>query len=135
MIVADASLIAFFSIASEQSALAEAIYARDPIWAAPLVWRSEYLNTLALLGQHRRLGPDTALLALRSAEEVVGDREYRVSSEKVLELAAQSKCGAYDCEYVALARDLNVPLVTADKPVLRAFPKIAVSLEKFAKLK
>ena len=60
---------------------------------------------------------------------------YNVSSEKVLELACDSGCTAYDCEYVALAQELGVPLVTTDKQVLRAFPKTAVSLEKFAKKK
>jgi predicted nucleic acid-binding protein len=34
---------------------------------------------------------------------------------------------------VALAQDLGVPMVSADKQVLRAFPKIAVSMEKFVK--
>ena len=76
---------------------------------------------------------EAALVALRSAEEVIDGREYHVSSEQVLELAVHSKCTAYDCEYVALAQDLGVPLVTADKQILRAFPKTAVSLEQFAK--
>ena len=78
---------------------------------------------------------EAALVALRSAEEVIGGREYRVSSEQVLELAVQSGCTAYDCEYVTLAQDLGVPLVTADKQILRVFPKTAMSLEKFAKKK
>ena len=76
---------------------------------------------------------EAALVALRSAEEVIGGREYRVSSEQVLELAVSSKCTAYDCEYVALAQDLGVPLVTTDKQILRAFPKTAVALEKFVR--
>jgi predicted nucleic acid-binding protein len=135
MIAADANLIAYFSIHSEHSALAEAVYAKDPAWAVPLLWRSEYLNTLAKYMQHRAMGLDTALLSLRSAEEIIGGREYRISSEKILELAGQSGCSAYDCEYVALAQDLDVPLVTTDKQILRAFPKNAVALEKFAKQK
>jgi predicted nucleic acid-binding protein len=52
-----------------------------------------------------------------------------------LELATRSKSSSYDCEYVALAQDLGVKLVTTDKQILREFPKTAVSLEKFAKKK
>jgi predicted nucleic acid-binding protein len=69
------------------------------------------------------------------AEDTVAGREYSVDARKVLELAYRTKCSAYDCEYVALAQDLNTELVTTDKQVLKAFPDLAVSLEKFAKKK
>ena len=39
---------------------------------------------------------------------------------------ATSHCSAYDCEFVALALELEVPLVTADRQLLRSFPRIAV---------
>jgi predicted nucleic acid-binding protein len=78
---------------------------------------------------------DEAMRVLQLAEEIMGGREYQVSSERVLELAARSKCTGYDCEYVALAQELGVPLVTADRQILKAFPKTAVSLEKFAQKK
>jgi predicted nucleic acid-binding protein len=135
MIVADSNALAYLTIRSEFSALAEAVYAVDASWAAPLLWLSEYRNTLAKYMQHRGMTMESALLSLRSAEEVIGGREYSVSSEKVLELVKNSGCSAYDCEYVALAQDLGVPLVTTDKQILHAFPKVAVSLEKFAKKK
>ena len=135
MIVADSHALAYLTIRSEFSALAEAVFAVDACWAAPLLWLSEYRNTLAKYIQHRGMTMESALLSLRSAEEVIGDREYKVSSEKVLELVKNSGCTAYDCEYVALAQDLKVPLLTTNQQLLRAFPKTAVSLEKFARKK
>lgn len=135
MIVVDANIIAHLTIKGEFSPLAEAVFTADSSWASPMLWLSEYRNTLTKYMQHRNMTMESALLSLRSAEEAIGGRAYNVSSEKVLELARDSGCTAYDCEFVALAQELDVPLVTTDKQVLREFPKIAVSLEKFAKKK
>jgi predicted nucleic acid-binding protein len=135
VIVTDTNLIAYFAVRDANSELADAVFETDPVWVAPLLWHSEFRNTLAKYMQHAGMTMEAALLALHSAEEAVGGREYRVSSERILELAVQSGCTAYDCEYVALARELGVPLVTADKQILRVFSKTAVSLEKFAKKK
>ena len=136
MIVADANLISYFAVRDEQhSVLADEVCAIDACWAAPWLWRSEVRSTLMKYINYSGMKLETALLAFHTAEEIVGGREYRVSSEKVLELAVRSKCTAYDCEYVALAEELGVPLVTADKQLLKAFPKIAVSLAEFAKRK
>ena len=135
MIVADTNLIAYFSIHTEHSALAEAVCAVDSVWAAPLLWRSEYCATLLKYIRHAGMNFEAAISSLRLAEDTVAGREYSVDARKVLELAYRTKCSAYDCEYVALAQDLGVPLVTTDKQLLRAFPNTAVSLEKFAKKK
>jgi predicted nucleic acid-binding protein len=43
----------------------------------------------------------------------------------VMSLALESGCSAYDCEYVALARLLSVPLVTEDRQLLAAVADIA----------
>jgi predicted nucleic acid-binding protein len=51
-----------------------------------------------------------------------------VNSLDVLRLVQQSKCSAYDCEFVALARSLNVPLITMDKQILKDFPTTAKPL-------
>ncbi len=55
-----------------------------------------------------------------------------VDTAEVLSLAAESGCSAYDCEFVALARNLGVSLVTSDREVLKAFPAIAVPLERYS---
>lgn len=133
MIVADTNLIAYFSIHTEHSVLAEAVCAVDSVWAAPLLWRSEYRATLLKYMRHAAMNFESAIGSLRLAEETVAGREYSVDSRKVLRLADDSKCSAYDCEYIALAQDLGVQMVTADKQILKAFPETAVSLEKFAK--
>jgi len=54
-----------------------------------------------------------------------------VPSSRVFELAGKSRLSAYDCEFVVLASVLSVPLVTADKAVLKAFPEQARTMETF----
>ena len=135
MIVTDANLLVFFAVRDERSELVAAVYEVDSVWVAPLLWRSEMRSALMKYVNHAGMSVESAVLAFHAVEEIIGGREYRVSSERVFELAAQSKCTAYDCEYVALAEELGVPLVTADKQLLKAFPKIAVSLAEFVKRK
>ena len=65
------------------------------------------------------------------ALELLRGREYEVSSYEVLRLASESKCSAYDCEFIAAANDLKAPLITVDEELLREFPSVAVSLTTF----
>jgi predicted nucleic acid-binding protein len=62
------------------------------------------------------------------AEDLMKDCEFHVDSDQVLELAKDSGCTAYDCEFIAVAKTLGVKLVTTDKELLKAFPEVAVSL-------
>jgi len=135
VIIVDPSLIACLAIRNESAELAGEVFAAEPIWVAPVLWRSEFRQALVKYVQRDGMKLDEAMRVLQLAEEIMGGREYQVSSERVLELAARSKCTGYDCEYVALAQELGVPLVTADRKILKAFPKTAVSLEKFAQKK
>jgi predicted nucleic acid-binding protein len=49
----------------------------------------------------------------------------------VFDVIATSPLTAYDVEFVALASGLDVPLVTADKAVLKAFPHRACTMQAF----
>ena len=133
MIVADNSLLVYFWLPSAFAELAEAVKDRDKVWASPILWRSEFRNVLAGYLRRKVLTEAEANAAYLNVQKDMAANEYSVPTERIIRLVLASDCTAYDCEYVALAQDLGVPLVTADKRVLRAFPKTAVSLEKFAR--
>ncbi len=135
MIVADTSLLAAFWLPGEQAELAEAVKTRDSVWAAPVVWRAEFRNVLAAGLRAGWLSETEANTAYLNAQTDLDRNEFTVPTERVMQLVRSSHCSAYDCEYVALAQDLNVPLVTADPALVRAFPKTAVALEKFVRKK
>jgi predicted nucleic acid-binding protein len=64
----------------------------------------------------------------REAESLLEGLEFEVDSRAVLELVASSDCSAYDCEFVALAIQLDCKLATMDGKLLRAFPKHTLTL-------
>jgi predicted nucleic acid-binding protein len=132
VIVADTNLIAYLLIEGGHTEAAEAVLVKDPLWAAPLLWRSEFRNVLALYLRQGHLELAPALQYMNEAEARLSGREYEVPSAPVLELAQASGCSAYDCEFVHLAQELEVKLVTSDTRVLRAFPGIAISPQAFA---
>ncbi len=131
MIVVDTNIIAYFLIPGDRTELAEGVRSKDSVWAAPLLWRSEMRNLLALYLRKSRFDIAEAKAFMADAITLVSGKEFYVESERVLELADRSKCSAYDCEFVSLAEDLNCQLVTSDKQILAAFPKLAVSMESF----
>ena len=127
MIVADVNLVAYLLLGGPKTELAQAVLERDPVWAVPVLWRSEFRSILAGFIRQRELSLADAWQAHELAEGLLGGHGYTVGGERVLQFVAQSPCSAYDCEYVALADELTVPLVTADRQVLRQFPRSAVS--------
>jgi len=131
MIVVDTNVICYRWISSPNSAAAEVALAKDPHWIAPVLWRSEFRNVLALAIRRNVLTIRAAQEIVRKAETSFERCEFIVSSDAVLRLVATSNCTAYDCEFVALAEIHQTPLVTVDRQVLHEFPKIAVSLERF----
>lgn len=133
MIVADTNLIAYLMITGEQTQLARSVLRKDAVWIAPLLWRSEFRSVLALYLRQQHLRLADALEYMREAETLLHAREYQVESTGVLQLAERSGCSAYDCEFVHLAQELAVALVTPDKQVLRLFPETAISLDNFVR--
>ena len=128
MIVVDSNVLAYLYLPGEHTAAAEALFERDPDWAAPILWRSEFRNILAGYLRRKLLTFEQANSLQREAESLLEGAEFEVESTTVLELVQGSDCSAYDCEFIALAMKLDTKLVTMDKKLLKAFPKRAVAL-------
>lgn len=131
MIVAGANLIAYLILPGERTEQAEAVLRADPVWVAPGLWASELRSVVSHYMRSGSLTLAQGSAAMERAVDLIGGREAPVDSRDVLELAFESGCSSYDCEYVALAVSLDVSLVTSDKAVLRAFPKVAVAPDGF----
>jgi len=132
MIVVDTNVIGYLFLSGEHSLSAEHALQKDSEWAAPILWRSELRNVLTLYVRKNLITLEQAQRIMTGALELLRGREYEVSSYEVLRLASESKCSAYDCEFIAVANDLKVPLVTVDRQLLLEFPTVAVPLNSFS---
>jgi len=128
VIVVDTNVLAYLFLPSKHTAAAESLFEQDPEWAAPVLWRSEFRNVLAGLVRRGSLALEQAHRLQAEAEDLMSGNEYDVDPARVLSLACESECSAYDCEYVALAMALGARLATRDDQLLRAFPGVAVTL-------
>ena len=132
MIVVDTNVLIYLLIKSDHTPLAESLLKSDPQWAAPILWRSEFRNVLSLYLRRKLVTFEMAVEAFNDAALLLEGRETAPDTQAVLQLVQSSECSAYDCEFVALAQALGVPLVTMDKKILAQFPVNAISLADWA---
>ena len=131
MIVVDTNIISYFYLNSDYSQIAEQIFKKDPIWSEPLLWKSEFRNVLTFYIRKKIITLPEVIEIFECAEDLLKNNEFEINSIQVLSLSHSSGCSAYDCEFVNLAKDLGVPLVTQDKKVLYNFPETAISMSQF----
>jgi len=129
MIVVDTNVIAALYLPNDYTNKAEKLLMQDANWAAPLLWRSELRNVLALYLRKQLLTFEQACQIQNQAEVLIAANEYQLNSVDILKLARASQCSAYDCEFVALAQHLQVKLITQDKQILAQFPQDAIALK------
>lgn len=131
MIVVDTNVIASMWVPNDMDKWVYEVFKKDDAWVAPLLWRSEFRSVLSIYLRKGILELRMILQAIEEAEELMSANEFEVNSTQVMSLVSDSSCSAYDCEFLALADDLNVPLVTFDKKILREFSEIAVHPKDF----
>jgi len=131
MIVVDTNVIASLWVPNDMDELAYNVLEKDSDWIAPVLWRSEFRNVLAIYLRADILALPITLQAMEEAEQLMDSKEFEVNSTQVLSLVSDSSCSSYDCEFVALADDLNTKLVTFDKKINKEFSNIAIHPKQF----
>jgi predicted nucleic acid-binding protein len=82
VIVVDTNVLAYFWIRGEATGIAQRLYAREPEWVVPALWRSELRNVLATLIRSGRMAQRVAVETMAAAEEEMADREVPVDSRR-----------------------------------------------------
>ncbi len=130
MIVVDTNILAYLLLLGPKTEQAEILRRQERQWAAPQLWRSEFRNVLTGYLRRERLPLARAVAVMEEAELIMAPHEETVGTEHVLQLVSSSRCSSYDCEFVAAAQQLGVPLITEDRAILAAFPDLAHSLHQ-----
>jgi len=133
MIIVDTNVIAYLYLPTSYTPDAEKLLIQEPVWGAPYLWRSELRNVIALYLRQKIVSFEQAVQIQAEAELLMSENEFVVKSSDVLSLVKDSNCSAYDCEFVALAKNFKSTLVTTDKKILSEFPATAKSLQQILK--
>ena len=131
MIVVDSNVIAYCWINGLLTATAQAVRIKDPDWHAPILWRSELRSILTGYLRAESLSRSQVVRIMKAVEAALEGGEHLVRSDAVFAVVEQTRLSAYDCEFVALARQLSAPLVTADRTILRECRDVARSMNEF----
>ena len=86
MIVVDTNVLAYLMLPYDCSAQADALFKRDPEWAAPILWRSEFRNLLAGYLRRKTLTLDEVLKVQREAEALLAGNEHEVDSLSLIHI-------------------------------------------------
>ena len=131
MIAVDTNIICYLFIYGEFTEISEKVLHNDHHWAAPFLWRSEFRNIMAVSVRKGLLTIKDALEIVEQAEFLMRGNEYSVASPSIHRLISTSDCSAYDCEFVALAQEHRIPLITMDRKILGSFPDTAMRPKDF----
>ena len=131
MIIVDTNIISYLLLPTLYTYSVERLYEIEPDWSAPILWKSEFRSVMALYLRKKMITLEKAMQLQETAESIIIQNEYDVSSSQVLALIDESNCSAYDCEFIALANHFDTKLLTQDKKILREFPSTAISVSGF----
>lgn len=131
MIVVDANIIAYLLISGDRTPEAQALWRFDNDWVVPDLWRDEFLNILSTYVRQGGADLETAKKLWGSAVDLFASKERSANPLLVLELAQQYRLSAYDAQYLAVALELGVMLLTEDRSFHRAVPQFSTTMQPY----
>jgi predicted nucleic acid-binding protein len=134
MIVVDTNIISYLLIPNDTyNPLAEAIYQKDSRWSSPLLWRYEFMSVLSIYLRKDLMDVASCKSVYKEAMDLVISGPIS-NSDAVFNIVQQSSLSSYDFEFVALAMQTGLPLITEDKKILREFPDVAFSMKTYVSI-
>lgn len=134
MIAVDVNIIAYLLIAGEKTAEARLVRELDDEWIVPDLWRDEFMNILATYIRQGGTSLESARSLWLAAASLFENRERSADSIATLELAEMHRLSAYDAQYLAVAVEFGVPLITEDRSLLRSTPKNTMTMAEYIAL-
>ncbi len=133
-IVVDASVVVKWFLIEEFSSEALRLrndYVRGIITiAAPSLLEYEVLNALRYSGVYTIEELKEICTALNKYGFKIYELEDRLKKD-IVEIAQKNGITIYDASYIALAKQLNTILYTADLELIKKFPDIAVHIKQY----
>ncbi|MBK8504868.1 MAG: type II toxin-antitoxin system VapC family toxin [Saprospiraceae bacterium] len=127
MIVVDANVLLYLWLPGYADKYSQMLLTTDPDWIAPSIWILEVQNVLITHFKQKLISKKEVIWLYSEIENQMLGRTKLVLSSKVLELGLSSGCSSYDCEYVCLAKELEIPLIRNDKKLIQTFPDFVYS--------
>lgn len=134
MIVVDTNIISYLFIPNDTyNPLAEALYLKDSQWSSPFLWRYEFMSVLSIYLRKNLIDAAGCKSIYKEAMDLVVSRPIS-DFGAVFNIVQNSILSSYDCEFVAIAMQSKLPLITEDKKILREFPDIAFPIETYVSM-
>ncbi|MGX5734228.1 type II toxin-antitoxin system VapC family toxin [Bosea thiooxidans] len=127
MIVIDASAALRWFMPATPTASTHPLPATDLPLVAPDLFLAEVRNTALVHIRKRELAREQAIAMVATIDRLMtGYFPMANMSEMAWSMALEFDHTVYDCFYIALARQLDAQLVTADERMIRKFASTAI---------
>ena len=131
MIVIDANILIYSLIDCDYSPLVYKLREKDSDWRTTALCLHETLNVLVTYQRREVLTLTQCRKLLDHAGRFVKVAQCEVVMDAALAVAAKYAITGYDAQYVALAQNLDAPLITENRKLRNAVPGVAFSMQEF----